>query len=1062
MNIVTLSVVFSQKQQLRFERLSVDDGLSQNTVTCIAQDKTGFLWIGTEDGLNRYDGYEFRVFKRNGKKRGTISDNYITTIYLDSKGTLWVGTARGGFNKYDEQTATFSHSQHNPAESNSLCNNTVNAILEDKNGNLWFATENGLDEYNPQTNTFTHYKHDSTNIKSLSSNRVNALVEDRNGVLWIGTYDGLNRFDKETNTFHHYRSPTESDKLHENVVFFGEIISSLLQDSRGELWVATVGGGFYRYDYTKDTFRRYGSDSDTDFRRYGLKDNFVHTMYEDHLGTFWVGTEHGLIQFDREQERGVLFTNSEIEPRSVSNNFIKTLFEDRSHNLWIGTEAGGINKLDRKAKKFSLVKSENKQTNELQSNNVLSFFVDSSKRLWVGTWLGGLHRFDASTQSFRNYTREKGVELSVLSSSIVYSIAQENEHTLWIGTAWGLNRFDTRKETSTKYLLDEIDFSSQDSFPPIEDYANNIYSILQLESKELLLGTNNGLYSFRYGANQWKRWRHDERVPNTLSSNFIYVVFRDSKKRFWIGTNGGGLNLFDKTNNTFTHFRYDSSDENSVNDDVINTIVESSSGILWLGTKSGLNEFLPEENKFIRYDESDGLPNNVVHCILEDRERNLWLSTNRGISKFNTQTKTFRNYVKEDGLQGNAFNNFAALKTPTGEMYFGGTNGYNVFFPDSIRDNDFIPPVVLTSFQKFNKETELEYDISFTNSITLNYDDNVFSFGFSSLDFTHPVKNIYAYQMVGVNDEWVVTKNNRVATYTHLDPGEYVFRVKATNSDGVWNETSTSVAMTIIPPFWGTWWFRFFVIIMFFSVGPLLYLFRVRKLKKEQERQREFSRQLIEHQETERKRVAAELHDGIAQNILVIKNLTFLGREASKGNIEATESFEEISSISINTIDELRKITHNLRPIHLDRLGLTETIRVLVKNIAKSSNMKIRFEVESLDNIFPKELEINLFRIVQECFNNILKHSEATEVNFISTFLPGKLFFLISDNGKGFKANIVQQNSTQTGFGLSGLHERAKILQGELHIHSEIGKGTEVTFTMPVNKNEKRNGELRK
>ncbi|MBS4028002.1 MAG: hypothetical protein KGZ58_05120 [Ignavibacteriales bacterium] len=1048
------TLLFSQLRhdQFQFEHLTIDEGLSQNTITSILQDRQGFLWIGTQDGLNRYDGFSFRVFKHNRKDSRSISNSYIRTLYLDKRGMLWIGTRSGGVNMYDEQTATFTHVQNVPDEANSLSGDLVNAILEDKYGMFWFGTSKGVDEFNPRTKTFTHFTFDSSNVNSLSTNSVRTLFEDRYGNLWIGTLLGLNRFVRESQFFVHYRSFSNGHNPNEKKVFYGEELSTIHEDKEGVLWVGTIAGGFYRYDRDRDSFRTYIGNDKINIQNYGLEDNSVHAIYEDHSGTFWVGNENGLISFDRKKERGILFRNNAANPKSISDNFITTMFEDRSQNLWIGTYTGGLNKLDRKRKQFHSIKGELGKQGELQSNEVLSFCIDSSQTFWVGTWLGGLHKFDTSSQSFMNYTRKSNEKNPPLSSSIIYCMVSDSGNNMWLGTAWGLNHFDTKKNVSEIYLIDDVDFSAIDSFPKTDILSNNIYAILPIEHDELLLGTNNGLYSFRYKTKTWKRWKHDTQKPNSISSNLIFSLFRDAKKRIWIGTNGGGLDLFDKENNSFTNYRYDSLRENSLSGDVVNSILESSNGTLWIATNDGLNEFFPDEQKFVAYTESNGLANNAVHCLLEDAKGNVWMSTNRGISKFNPTTKTFRNYTKEDGLQGNEFNNFAALKSKTGEMYFGGINGYNIFYPDSIHENPFIPPIVITSFQKFNKEVALENDISRTNSITLNYDENVFSFSFASLDFTNPFKNMYAYKLEGFDNDWVMQKDNHTATFTHLDPGEYIFRVKATNNDGIWNETGTAIAITIIPPYWATWWFRAIAIVTLFSIGPIIYFRRITGLKKEHERQQGFSRQLIEYQETERKRIAAELHDGIAQNILVIKNLSYLGKEASKQNTEATESFEEISSLTKNTIDELRKITHNLRPIHLDRLGLTETIRVLAKNIGESSKIVVKIQLETIDKILPKDLEINFFRIVQESLNNIIKHSEATEVTISCALHEQSLHLTIVDNGKGFDVESTQNEKSRFGFGLSGLSERAKILNGELNIHSEIEKGTIVSLSIPIGK----------
>ncbi len=455
----------------------------------------------------------------------------------------------------------------------------------------------------------------------------------------------------------------------------------------------------------------------------------------------------------------------------------------------------------------------------------------------------------------------------------------------------------------------------------------------------------------------------------------------------------------------------------------------------------------------------DGLPNNVIYGILKDKRGNLWLSTDMGICRYSPSTGNVKDYTQDDGLQSNEFNQGSAFEASDGKFYFGGINGFNSFYPDSIRDNPNVPPVVFTDLKIFNtsvkpgRNGKLKQTIWTARSIRLNYGDAVLTFDFAALEFTDPLRNQYAYKLIGFDKRWVNLGNRREVTYTNLDPGSYVLRIRASNNDGVWNEEGASLDIFISPPLWMTWWFRTIAVLLFLSIGPLIYYRRVTALKKESVLQREFSRRLIESQESERNRIAAELHDTIGQDLLVIKNRAYLAQQAKRLNSNAKAQLENITETVTQSLQNVRQIVRNLRPYHLERIGLTAALKAMLDNIIRSTPIRFEISVDQIDGLLAdrtREREVNFFRIVQESVNNIIKHSAAKNATVTVKREAGRIVAIIRDDGNGFDYPSYQENGLKAGLGLSSMTERAGMLGGTLTVTSGNEIGTTVTLTIDL------------
>ncbi|MGB8952034.1 MAG: two-component regulator propeller domain-containing protein [Candidatus Aminicenantales bacterium] len=887
----------AQGLPVKFQHLSIDEGLSQNSVLCIFQDRKGFLWFGTEGGLNRYDGYKFKVYKYRSDDPESLSDNSVWTIFEDSQGTLWIGTL-GGLNRFDRGTEKFTRYPHDPQNPNSLSHNSVYAIDEDRQGILWIGTDGGgVNALNPQTKKFTHYQHDPAQPESLSHNSVHAILEDREGVLWFATYGGLNKFNRETKSFTHYRNdPKDPFSLsHDHV-------HSITEDRKGDLWVGTLGGGLNSFDSKTGKFIRYLHDPNDSK---SLSDNTVYSVYQDRSGILWIATYSGINAFNPEEKNFTCYQHSPDDPNSLSFDYSVSIYEDRLGVLWFGTRGGGVNKYDREKKKFALYQNQPGNPNSLSQSNARSILEDRSGLLWIGTESAGLNRFDRNTNTYAHYLNNPRDPYS-LSNNSVYSLYEDRFGILWIGTyGGGLNKFDKEKNRFIRYPHDPNDPGSLSH--------NSVRTIFEDSSGELWIGTDGGgLNKFDRQKDRFIRYQNDPNDPESLSHNFIRSIYEDSSSVLWIGTFGGGLNRFDREHERFIHYSADPGNPRSLCNNYIMFISEDRTGNLWIGTNGGgLNKFNRNEETFTCYTEKEGLPDDAVYGILIDEGGNIWVSTNKGLSRLNPPTGKFKNYDVTDGIQGNEFNGGSCYKSRSGEMFFGGINGLTSFFPENIRDNPHIPPIAITDFLIFNKsvrigkgekgETFLAKAISETSEINLSYRDRVISFEFSALHFAAPEKNEYAYIMEGLEKEWNYVRNRRFVTYTNLPARNFTFRVKGSNNDGVWNENGIALKIKVIPPFWQTRWFQGIALLAVLLMIGSAYKVRTRSIRirnvQLEERVRQRTSEL-QQEITERKKLEEAAQRQAARTFLIYE----VGKRVSR-ELELDELLQAIVTTTCETFN---------------------------------------------------------------------------------------------------------------------------------------------------------------
>jgi len=1041
-------VTFAQQQayNYRFEKIDVEQGLSSNRVYSIAQDQTGFLWFGTEDGLNRYDGYKFKVFRHEPDDSNSISDNSVWSLMVDRSGKLWIGTKAGELNRYNPETEKFESWK---IKSDRTKENSITCVYEDRIGNIWIGTYgDGIYRLNPSNKNLDHWSSEPDNPKSLSHNYVRSILEDNEGNILIATYIGFNKFNpKNSNDFErHLHISSNQNSLSNNIVW--SLTKSFFDSTL--IWLGTANG-LTIFNTVKNTFSRVNIPNPQNLL-YGTGAGRVTEEFIGGKRFVWVDSYAGLLRIDLQTNETNRFLHDEDNPHSLIDNQINSTFKDRSGVLWIATN-NGISYLSSKSSKFNsklftILGSENLAA--LNRMDITALTKTRDGTIWFGT-AGGLYFFNPeyNNVSLKAYPKLENIP--------VWSLAEGRDGDLWVGSfGLGLKQINLKTGTIKSWNLDHPRTKTQSLYynrTLLKDNRNNIW-----------VGYwGVGVARINPASQKYDVWLNDSKDTLALSNNDVWVIKEDRLGRIWIGTGGGGLNLFQESDHV--SFHHWGQNKNGLNGNNIYSIYEalntpgikSSETILWIGASNGLNKFIVRNKGANIYDVEvdvssfsvkDGLPDNSIKSILEDDGGNLWLGTGNGISYLNIRDNTFTNFTYADGLSNSVFNYESALMLNEDIMLFGSTKGITSFTPEDIVLSTLKPPVVITDFQIFNasvktgEDSPLKKSIVYSDEIILDYNQDVFSFEFAALDYNSPAAIKYTYKMEGFDDNWIYSGSRRFATYTNLDPGRYTFKVKTTNADGVWNDNAKSVSIIIEPPFWMTWWFRSILIIVFLSLGPIIYYRRVSQLKKEKQIQIEFSGQLIQSQEDERKRIASELHDSLGQDLLVIKNLALLNKNKD-------DQFEEISKTASLALDEVRRISYNLHPYQLDRLGLTKAIQSMFVNIENATKIKFDLQVDTIDNLLSKDKEINIFRIVQECVNNILKHSGASAATVTVQNIENQIRIEIADNGKGFDFESVKEQLK--GLGLKNLINRIALLEGEIDFISSNEFATIVKIKIPVN-----------
>lgn len=808
-----------------FKHLTLEDGLSYSNVEYIYQDYKGYMWFGTADGLNKYDGYNFEIFRFNADDSLTIGGNFITGIVEDNNNNLWVSTVGGGLNRYDRANNTFIRYQLHTRQAWRNLHKDIHALLKDYEGNLWIGSRDGLVLFNPYNYEIKDFVNDSLTYNSLTAGPVWALCEDADHNIWVSVLsEGIDVLNRKEKTFKNYRfNRDDANSLSHNEIM------RIYKDSEDEIWLGTFGNGFNRYNKEEDNFIRYTVENTAPN---GLNCHVVFSFLEDRKGNFWIGTETGgLNLFDRKKNTFQHYSADRFNARSLSHNSVECLYEDDIGTLWVGTFNGGVDYSNKYSNKFPSY-SERIDKFGLSSRVVLAFCEDINGDIWVGTDGGGLNLLKKDGGYFEYYMHDKS-DINSISNDVVLSLYIDKQEQLWIGTySGGLNKYNRKTGTFTRYMHNPDD--------PASISRNDVRVMMEDRNGNFWIGTaQGGLNKLDRRKGTFEQFFYDKDDATGFNSLSIYAMHEDKQGYIWMGTYGDGLCKFNPKTGELKRYVHDINNDKSIINNQVFSLFEDSRGNFWVGTTNGLEKFDKEKETFEHYNTADGLPNDVINGILEDNAGNLWISTNKGLSMFNTVIGEFQNYTPKDGLQGNQFKHTARYKTKDGALLFGGVNGFNFFYPYMIKDNPYPPNVEIVDIKLFNKEIPIGGDeailqkhISETNSITLTHDQTVITFEFAGLDYVSPDENEYAYMLEGLEKDWNYVGNRRFATYTSLPHGKYTLKVKAANNDGMWNKQEKSLRITVLPPYWKTWWFRLtFIVVLGFLVFTIFYL-RIARIKK--------------------------------------------------------------------------------------------------------------------------------------------------------------------------------------------------------------------------------------
>lgn len=1022
---------------LKFSHLTPNDGLSQGYVVDILQDRRGFMWFATRDGLNRYDGNAFVVYKNNPNDPASLNSNFLQDLMEDDNGYLWIAT-NTGVSKFDPLTERCTRYLHDPKNPDSLGSASVKSIAQDSRGTLWLGTEDsGLDRFNPATKTFTHYRTDSD---GQFVGRISQVIADSDRDIWVAGERGLFHLDQQAGQLIRPAATTN-----------GLSADSVYEDKPGNLWILADSPvvGLVKYDRRAERLTTYplplhafGALAST-----ASGGSLNGTLVADGQNGLWVPSSEGLFYFDLRKESFTFrFQHDESNPDSLDSNAIFSVYRDRGGVLWVGTENEGLNVLNFQQEQFARYMHRPGDVHSLTPGRVKAIYQDPDGVLWVGLFPRALDRINRNTGQITHYVPKPGDERSLGAGTNINSIVKDAAGYLWIGGGGsGLVRLDQRTGRFKHYRHNPDD--------PNSLISDNVYTIYGDRNGQIWVGQVGGLSRFDPAMDGFINYRPVPDNPASLA-NTIWVIDQDRSGALWLGTWGGTLMRFDDQATTFVSYAPDSRDRHRLNGGGINTLHEDRSGTLWVGAMDGLYRYNRQSGTFSRYTENEGLPSSTIRCILEDGTGKLWLSTQKGVSRFDPQREAFRNYDMADGLQSNEFST-GCYQAANGEMFFGGSNGLNSFFSEGIRDNPYVPPIVITSFKVFNKpvpidaKSVLKKAIAYADSLTLSYQDNVFSLEFAALSYANPQKNRYRYRLENFDSGWnEVGSKQRLATYTNLDPGKYVFRVQGSNSDGVWNETGASLTIFITPPWWKTGWFRLTCAVLIVALLWAAYEWRLRQLQHQFE-------MTVDARVGERTRIARDLHDTLLQSFHgLLLQFHIVSELLPVRPVEAKAQLDRAIDRAAEAITEGRDAVQGIRESSVETNDLAKAVNAIGEELAASLGnhgapvFRVMVEGESRD-LHPM-LRDEIYRIAAEALRNAFRHAQARQIEVEIRYDEQQFRLRVRDDGKGMPTAVLSGQEPAGHFGLPGMRERAKLSGGKLEIWSEINAGTEVELRLPA------------
>lgn len=1058
----------ARQPEFLFKNYAMEEGLINSNVIQMIEDHQGFIWAATQDGLFRFDGYSFKQFNHDPLDPKSIPAIYINTLFVDRRGTLWVGTD-DGLAEFVAETESFINHQHNPDDSTSISSNIVMSIDEDRDGNLWIGTfGGGVNHFNLNKKRFTSYTHDANQSGSISSNNIYKVLIDSNNIVWIGTRnEGLDRFDPSTGQFNNYRhiEGDESSISHNRVY-------TLLNGSDGYLWIGTRGGGVNRLDIENENFKSYKADKNNP---QSLGSNHIFALFEDSHQTIWVGAlQGGLNRFSRATESFQVYRHDPANEKSIADDDVFSIIQDRTGLIWFSTLGEGISKFDPSTERFGLTSHKRNNLNSISGGVIWAIFLDSDGYIWTGTDTG-LDRYDPVNNVYKHFKHDPSDENSI-GASDVRAIYQDSQNRLWFGTSSaGVSILENSNSTKFRHLKHK-------SSDPNSLTGNHVSAIHQDPFGNMWFGTQNGLNRLNLENDKITRFVNRLNSPKSLSQNDINSIYSTKDGDLWVGTLNG-LNQFDHKSETFKRNIKEIGNLNSLSNNSVSSVLEDGDGTLWIVTNGGLNRFNRLTGEFKHYREEQGLASDRQYGLIKGIGDSIWLGGN-GITKFDTKKEIFTNFI---GLEAGCFgaNAGAYHKGRDGKFYFG-SNGYCAIDPLDIDSTSFPANVVFTDFRLLNKSvavkekevsSPLEKTINYTRNLTLNYSDNVFSFEFSALHFLDPKKNKYRYKLDGFNQDWIETGfDNRRATFTNIAPGEYTLKVLASNNQGDWNGDARSISLTILPPWWLTWWA--FVTYAALLVAGILYFIhhhreKVVRAHRQLEQEKAINDKLKMLDKLKDNFLANTSHElrtplngiiGISE--MILDGSTGPLAKDTEENLQLVVECGQRLSHLVSDILDYSQLSAEQTPLNLVDLDLfksVETALAVTKPLADEKSI-------TLINQLPKKLPLvvaddnRLQQILINLIGNAIKFTSEGMIKISSMQSDNMISVSVIDSGIGIHENdfdsifeSFQQvdNSTTreyegSGLGLSIVKRLVELHGGQVTVESQLSKGSCFTFTLPM------------
>jgi ligand-binding sensor domain-containing protein/signal transduction histidine kinase len=1005
-------VPVSDGHDLRFARLLRSQGLSQQRVTHIVQDDRGFLWFGTQNGLNRYDGYHFRVFRHDASDPRSPCGFNVPALFKDPAGKLWIG-CDGSVDRYEPMTESFVHYPvQNPNTETPV--GSVAHISQDHAGRLWLSTASGLYQLDPGTGKVRRFSHDPSDPFSLSSDAVKSTGEDRTGTFWVATAEGLDAFDRNRGRVTLHLPLRESRDF------------SFYEDTTGVFWILYASGnGLAVLDRKTHRLTPYSFVGD-EVQEMPLTG--VSSILEDRDGTLWIGSfSNGLLKFDRQHLRFTRFRHDPANPDSLPEDRITTLFEDREGNIWVGLGATEPAYFARRPLPFTKLPFDAGNLINLGEKLVNVLYEDRAGALWLGT-TGALDRLDRANGRYTSFEIPgRGITTDVL------SLAQDSSGAMWVGTSgFGLYRLNPRSGEIQRVRYTE------------DEGPAAIVTALQLDRSGVLwVATMGGLYRLDPST---------LRFTTVLRSLGLYKPpgAMDERGSLWWATNGADVLRVDPDSGRITTFRHAVSEHG----EFINTILVDHTGSVWLGMQTGVDRFDPETGQVSHFTQKDGLASDVVSCILEDPSGALWMGTGDGLSRLDASRRVFTSYGPADGLPGPDFGGWGAcFPGRDGEMYFGGFAGAAVFRPENVVASSYTPPIALTAFRLFGEiipggQPPLAQAIDYTRALRLSYEQNSFSLEFSALAFRSPASSRYRYKLEGLDKDWhEVGSEQRLASYTTLPPATYRFRVQAATDRGPWSEPGRAVDITILPAWWNTWSFRGLIGMLLVAAAAGLYLLRVRHISQQ------FAIRL-EERLSERTRIARELHDSLLQGVQGLMIRLHAVRELLPGRpADAAHALRDALQSGAQAIAEGRAAVQDLRAATLPASDLAEALVALGPELLPEGSAQqpsYHVLVEGKSRPLMPLVRDDIYRIAREAVRNAVQHARARRIEVELVYGEQSFCLRTRDDGIGVDAQVLEASRRGGHWGFQGMHERAKSFGAHLELWSEHGSGTELLLEIPA------------